>query len=486
MPTIFQDLDSFETWFDFSGLRQKEGHKAILDKERKQNVIAKLHAILHPFLLRRIKADVESDLPPKREYIIYAPLSTSQREIYREIVHGNIREHLENKVVEAIEARSGASTPNSMVARGKKRKAASKVPTPSNKSARSSRASTPASNGRMRKAKKNAKYEELDDREYFRKLESESDSEEEALSDTELEELQRQQSIALAKKEISNKKLQNPVMQLRLACNSPHNFYWPFPESSDPDYSLVTESGKMSILDQLVPNLIQKGHKVLIFSQFTAQLDILSEWAIVLRGLDTCRIDGSTKQDDRRQEIANFNNKKLNFNLFLLSTRAGGQGINLAAADTVILYDSDWNPQQDLQAQDRVHRIGQTKPVIVYRLATKGTIETTLLEKAEGKRRLEKLVIRKGRFKRHNRSLVTEQDDFEELRKALMQDDFEKFELGEHELLSEEDLDILTDRSQEAYKKAESGEGNASAFKVVESRKEEKGGILKEMQGMAA
>src|SRR5204862_5050471 len=124
-----------------------------------------------------------------------------------------------------------------------------------------------------------------------------------------------------------------------------------------------------------------------------------------------CRIDGGVKQQDRRSQIRDFNEDP-NVKLFLLSTRAGGQGINLASADTVILFDSDWNPQQDLQAQDRAHRIGQTNPVIVYRLATKGTVEQTLLEKADGKRRLEKLVIQKGKFK----SLVSSnKDDIEEL-----------------------------------------------------------------------
>src|SRR5438270_10336005 len=134
--------------------------------------------------------------------------------------------------------------------------------------------------------------------------------------------------------------MQNPIMQLRLACNSPHLFYWPWGQDT-PDETLVTESGKMMLLDRLVPELFKRGHKVLIFSQFKIQLDILEEWAVNLRGWKTCRIDGEVKQEDRRDLIKAFNTDK-DYKLFLLSTRAGGLGINLTAADTVILYDSDW------------------------------------------------------------------------------------------------------------------------------------------------
>ena len=106
----------------------------------------------------------------------------------------------------------------------------------------------------------------------------------------------------------------------------------------------------MLLLDRLVPALFARGHKILIFSQFKTQLDILEDWAILIRGLKVCRIDGQVKQEDRREQIKAFNTDP-EHKLFLLSTRAGGQGINLATADTVILFDSDWNPQQDLQAQ---------------------------------------------------------------------------------------------------------------------------------------
>ena len=288
----------------------------------------------------------------------------------------------------------------------------------------------------------------------------------------------------MPEKEISSKKLQNPIMQLRLACNSPHNFYWPFADSSDPDSTIITASGKMLMLERLVPHLLEFKHKILIFSQFKSQLDILHDWATILHGWNVCRIDGAVKQDDRRQQIKDFNTDP-DFQIFLLSTRAGGQGINLTAADTVILFDSDWNPQQDLQAQDRAHRIGQTKPVIVYRLATKGTVEQTLLEKADGKRRLEKLVIQKGKFK----SLMTKKgdkdgNDMDELERILGEDDFEGYEGGLEgkEILSDEDLKVLCDRSEAAYMRAAKGDDAGEKFRAVETKREGDGGGL--LEGM--
>lgn len=263
-------------------------------------------------------------------------------------------------------------------------------------------------------------------------------------------------------------------MQARLACNSPHNFYWPWTdETSVVDETLVSASGKMLLLDRLIPCLLVKGHKILIFSQFKSQLDILEDWARDLRSWACCRIDGAIAQADRQAQINAFNTEK-NHKIFLLSTRAGGQGINLVAADTVILFDSDWNPQQDLQAQDRAHRIGQTKPVIVYRLATKGTVEQTLLEKADSKRRLERLVIQKGKF----RSLLdpsASTQDIDELRRVLGEDEFERFETGADpaSILSDSDLEILTDRSEEAYLRAEKGlDQSGPAFKAVETTRD--------------
>ena len=267
-----------------------------------------------------------------------------------------------------------------------------------------------------------------------------------------------------------NKKLGNQLMQLRLVCNSPHNFFNPFITDADVDETVVTSSGKMLLLDRLLPALFKRGSKVLIFSQFKTQLDILDDYARVLRKWNVCRIDGTVAQEDRRKQIKEFNENP-DFKLFLLSTRSGGQGINLASADTVIIFDSDWNPQQDLQAQDRAHRIGQKNPVIVFRLATKGTVEEELLLTADAKRRLEKLVIKKGGFKTMGQKLDKEERMSEEALKTLLLKDGQVYTYkGGDEILSDADLDTLCDRSDEAYARAEEGLGDAEGFKIVETK----------------
>lgn len=267
-------------------------------------------------------------------------------------------------------------------------------------------------------------------------------------------------------------------MQLRLVCNSPHNFYNPWSSGCPVDETLVTSSGKMLLLDRLLPHLFSQNSKVLIFSQFKTQLDLLEDYARELRGWNVCRIDGSVSQDNRRLQIKEFNENP-EFKLFLLSTRAGGQGINLASADTVILYDSDWNPQQDLQAQDRAHRIGQKNPVIIYRLATKGTVEEELLLSADAKRRLEKLVIKKGGYKTIGQK-INDEGLSEDALKSLLLKDGEVFRYkGGEQVLTDADLGVLTDRSEEAYVRAERGQGDAEGFKIVETKV---GGLMMGME----
>lgn len=228
----------------------------------------------------------------------------------------------------------------------------------------------------------------------------------------------------------------------------------------------------MLLLDRLLTKLFACGHKVLLFSQFKMQLDILEDYCRELRGWNVCRIDGSVSQESRREQIRDFNNDPA-YNIFLLSTRAGGQGINLASADTVILFDSDFNPQQDLQAQDRCHRIGQSRPVIVYRLATRGTVEESLLLSADAKRRLEKLVIKKGGFKSMGQKMDkdgAEDVDKEALRSLLLKDGQVYKTTGGDDVLSENDLDVLIDRSDEAYEKVGAGDvGDGEAFVSVET-----------------
>lgn len=563
LPKIFRDWEAFESWFDFSDLEDEEGTADFIADKTKQELVKKMHVVLQPLLLRRVKADVAKYLPKKREYVLFAPMTKEQTDLYNAINDKNIdtRAYLENKVVERLtratnsvassrresprssrsssvkkevdtdnESVSVTTKENTPISKAEKptppgknafalmmgkarprgrppkstlvveleqspspEAASAKKPTketkrknppaeisPALKSSKSSRQSTPASTrGRPRRGR--ATYKEadsdddmLDDDEFEAKLAEEivEDSTPDINAVLSAEEFERAKTLDLAKREMSTKKLGNPLLQLRLVCNSPHNFYNPWASDSGVpvDESIVTASGKMLLLDRLLPALFKKNHKVLIFSQFKLQLDILEDYCRELRGWKICRIDGGVAQDDRRAEIEAFNTDP-DINIFLLSTRAGGQGINLASADTVVLFDSDWNPQQDLQAQDRCHRIGQTRPVVVFRLATKGTVEEELLGSADAKRRLEKLVIKKGGFRTMGQKMDMREEELDrEMLKALLLKDGEVYKFsGDKEVLSERDLEVLCDRSDEAYAEAAVGEGNADGYKVIET-----------------
>ncbi|EKJ74865.1 hypothetical protein FPSE_04901 [Fusarium pseudograminearum CS3096] len=547
LPNIFTDWEAFESWFDFSDLQDEEGTEEFIADQKKQALVKKIHLILQPMLLRRVKADVAAYLPKKREYVLFAPMTKDQTDLYNVLTDKKVdtREYLENKVLEKLNAgvsatpsakssrsssrappktmslpvressrkkevkseepeKSKEPAPNAFSVMMKKRgrgrppknpKPDASIQTPQKpgtkrknhpvalepepKSTKSSRQATPV--GLRRRSRKTRTYkdagsdeEKMSDDEFEAKLANEMESDDEDKDDKASmtpEERERAEAFELAKKQISHKKLGNPMAQLRLVCNSPHNFYNPWKASTElpVDDSIVTASGKMLLLDRLLPRLFEGGHKVLIFSQFTTQLDILEDYCAELRGWKVCRIDGSVAQDSRRTQIADFNSDP-EYKIFLLSTRAGGQGINLASADTVILFDSDFNPQQDLQAQDRCHRIGQTRPVVVFRLATKDTVEESLLNSADAKRRLEKLVIKKGNFKTMGQKMDLREDlDPESLRALLLKDGQVYKVSGGEEVLSDSDLDVLCDRSDSAYEKAASGEGDADAFRVVET-----------------
>jgi len=167
----------------------------------------------------------------------------------------------------------------------------------------------------------------------------------------------------------------NRTMNLRKVCN--HPFLFAEPGDCPPgvtDHRIVHTCGKMIILDKMLRGLRAKGHKVLIFSQFVTVLKIIADyytWAGEAAVGQYRFLSGETCSEDRDAAVREFENDEDNaIGAFLLSTRAGGLGINLTAADTVIFFDSDWNPKSDDQAQDRAHRIGQTRPVVVYRLVT--------------------------------------------------------------------------------------------------------------------
>lgn len=196
--------------------------------------------------------------------------------------------------------------------------------------------------------------------------------------------------------------LLNIVMELRKASNHPLLFtnaeeriLAGSETRQDRLKAIVTSSGKMMLLDGLLAKLKKDNHRVLIFSQMVQMLDILSDY-LQFRGYQYQRLDGTIPAGPRRLAIDQFNAPDSNDFAFLLSTRAGGLGINLMTADTVIIFDSDWNPQADLQAMARAHRIGQTKPVKVYRFVSKDTIEEDILSRAHHKRVLEHIIIQRG------------------------------------------------------------------------------------------
>ncbi|KAH7426872.1 hypothetical protein KP509_10G020300 [Ceratopteris richardii] len=279
--------------------------------------------------------------------------------------------------------------------------------------------------------------------------------------------------------------LLNIVVELKKCCNHPFLF-----ESADHGYGgdasmndnskvqrLIMSSGKLVILDKLLLRLRETGHRVLIFSQMVKMLDILADY-LSLRGFQFQRLDGSTRADLRNQAMEHFNAPGSDDFCFLLSTRAGGLGINLATADTVIIFDSDWNPQNDLQAMSRAHRIGQQEVVNIYRFVMSKSVEEDILERAKKKMVLDHLVIQKlnaqGRLEK------------KETKKGTM---FDKNELaailrfGAEELFKDEkndeeaktlesmDIDEILARAEKVETKAidESEGGNEllNAFKVA-------------------
>nr|XP_027193953.1 protein CHROMATIN REMODELING 5-like [Dermatophagoides pteronyssinus] len=185
--------------------------------------------------------------------------------------------------------------------------------------------------------------------------------------------------------------LQNICVELKKICNHPFLLSYHKPREQY-NHDIVWSSGKMGLLHKLLKRLKEKNHRVLIFSQMVRMINILSKY-LTLNGYKHQRLDGTMRRDVRKKAMDRFNAPDSDDFCFLLSTKAGGLGINLTSADTVIIYDSDWNPQNDLQAEARAHRIGQKKTVQIYRLITKNSIEEEILERAKSKMVLDALVV---------------------------------------------------------------------------------------------
>ncbi|XP_022047027.1 chromodomain-helicase-DNA-binding protein 2 isoform X3 [Acanthochromis polyacanthus] len=330
--------DKFHSWEDFEDEHGKG----------RDNGYQSLHKVLEPFLLRRVKKDVEKSLPAKVEQILRVDMTAQQKQFYKWILTRNYK--------------------------------------------------------------------------------------------------------ALAKgTRGSSSGFLNIVMELKKCCN--HSFLIKQPEDGDAEtqqehlQGLVRGSGKLVLLDKLLTRLRERGNRVLIFSQMVRMLDILAEY-LAKKRYPFQRLDGSIKGEIRKQALDHFNAEGSEDFCFLLSTRAGGLGINLASADTVVIFDSDWNPQNDLQAQARAHRIGQKKQVNIYRLVTKGTVEEDIIERAKKKMVLDHLVIQRmdttGRTVLDSNSGTTNSNPFnkEELTAILKFGAEELFKEAEGEESEPQEMDI--------------------------------------------
>ncbi|KAK9133798.1 hypothetical protein Scep_013326 [Stephania cephalantha] len=200
-------------------------------------------------------------------------------------------------------------------------------------------------------------------------------------------------------KGVAQQSMLNIVMQLRKVCNHPYLIPGTEPDSGSVEFlqeMRIKASAKLTLLHSMLKVLNKEGHRVLIFSQMTKLLDILEDYLTIEFGPKTFeRVDGSVSVTDRQAAISRFNQDKTRF-VFLLSTRSCGLGINLASADTVIIYDSDFNPHADIQAMNRAHRIGQSNRLLVYRLVVRASVEERILQLAKKKLMLDQLFVNKS------------------------------------------------------------------------------------------
>lgn len=402
-PTIFDDLSVFQSWFGFKDIGQKTHEMDIVTEERKNQTVTKLHNILRPFLLRRVKADVLSELPPKKEIIVYSGMSKLQEGYAHLIEEGTLRDTLLRQGIE--DGRTLSQTNKQM----------------NHRKVRCSRGvAQPGST-----------------------------------------------SFPSLVKELTLAAVCFVLFPVPLPQNINHPFL--FGEPIDPVTGvhmgsahpglLVRASGKFALLDRMLERLHRDGHQCLIFSQMTKVLNVMEDY-LRWRNWKYCRIDGSTNVDERQRQMDVFNAEKTsgangtrnqaddrNF-VFLLSTRAGGLGINLTAADTCIIFDSDFNPFNDSQAMDRCHRLGQTNPVAVYRLLTVNSVDIDMMERQISKKKLERMTIAGGDFRKagsRSRGGLT----FEHLTKLLESDVKDLGSKGVEDIrISDEEFEQIIDRKR--------------------------------------
>ncbi|KAK3911174.1 Lymphoid-specific helicase [Frankliniella fusca] len=467
LPNIVTDMDVFECWFDPSFLDASDASEKIVQAEEKNKVLSTLHKILKPFLLRRVKADVGLNIPPKKEITIYAPMTKWQTRLYSAVADKTLRS-LQGK-------RKDLDDPEAL-ARAIRRssKICEEISSPQADTDTSHTSPALRSSSRLRKSKssegdcapsysqssetlpmprrtrgkgivQSGDYKLLANGVPLNAIREEPVYFEDDSFDEDIATDKLLEGLAEPNEEfVTEMKISHPVSMLRQICNHPYLASFPVIPGTrmlKVDEQVVQRSGKMQILDAILQRLQRNGHKVLIFSNFTKMLDIIEDY-LLMRKYQYTRLDGTRDLTNRQINIKKFNSDEEVF-VFLISTRAGGLGINLVAADTVIIYDSDWNPQADLQAQDRCHRIGQTKPVVVYRFVVKGTIDQHIINRAETKKQLDKLVIQHGKFKNWKKN---EMVSLQELRELLESKDRNEIDIDNGLGYTSEELDVLCDR----------------------------------------
>ncbi len=345
LPTIFKSVKSFDEWFNTPFANTGGQDKMELTEEEQLLVIRRLHKVLRPFLLRRLKKDVEKDLPDKQERVIKCRFSALQAKLYKQLVTYNKMSVSDGK---------GGKT--------------------------------------------------------------------------------------------GMRGLSNMLMQLRKLCNHPFVFGEVEDQMNPGKISndlLWRTAGKFELLDRILPKFKASGHRILMFFQMTQIMNIMEDF-LRLRGMQYLRLDGSTKSDDRSELLRLFNAPNSPYFCFLLSTRAGGLGLNLQTADTVVIFDSDWNPHQDLQAQDRAHRIGQKNEVRILRLISSNSVEEKILERAQYKLDMDGKVIQAGKF--DNKSTNEERDA---MLRTLLDSAEAAEQLAEQEEMDDDDLNAIMARSDE-------------------------------------
>lgn len=197
--------------------------------------------------------------------------------------------------------------------------------------------------------------------------------------------------------EVGRTSMTNILMQLRKCADHPYLFKGVEPEPFVDGDHLINVSGKMIILQKLIEKVQERGEKMLVFCQMTSLLNIIEDY-LCYKQIRYVRIDGSTSLQDRAQNMHKFSSDSKNVTVFLLSTRAGSLGLNLTAANHVVVYQQDFNPQVDLQAVGRAYRLLQTKPVYVYRLLSENSVDIRIYERACLKLKLDQLIMKSGDY----------------------------------------------------------------------------------------